>query len=93
MHAAPGFLSLCHEGPEFLESVDLLGGIGVDEVKTAIDRVTVGIDEAGEKAFAIEIGAGGVGSGFCNLRQSANSNDLVAVNGDGFCVGILGDRR
>ena len=48
MHAASGFLGLCHEGLQFLERVNLLGGIGIDEVETAVDRMAVRIDETGK---------------------------------------------
>ena len=48
MHAESGFLGLCHEGLQFLESIDLLGGISVYKVETAVDRMAVRIDETGE---------------------------------------------
>ena len=90
MHAAPGFLGVRHEGSQFLDSIDPLGGIGVDEVETAVDRMAVRIDETGEEALAVEIGAGGVGSGFCYFRQCANSKNLITTDGERLGVGILG---
>jgi hypothetical protein len=52
--------------------------------------VAVRVDEAGKQRFALHIdpfGSGGRGFGY--FKQVANGYDLVAVNGDRGCVGIL----
>jgi hypothetical protein len=72
-----------------------LAGVGGDEAESAVDGVTVGVDEAGEKSFALEVDAFRVGGGgfcyfFLHFGKVADGDDLVAANCDGFGVGILG---
>ena len=50
----------------------------------------MGIDEAGEKALALEVDAFGVrGDRFQDLRQISDGNNFPGANGDSISVGIL----
>jgi len=51
----------------------------------------VGIDEAGEESFALEIDAFGVwGDGLRYFRKVADGDDFVSANRDCIGVGVLG---
>ena len=86
----PDFLASATKAGSWSESVDFIGGVGGDEVESAVDGVAVRIDEAGEKSLAFEVDAlGGGSSGFFHFLEIADGEDFVAANGDGFGVGIL----
>ena len=70
--------------------MDFVSGIGGDEAEAAFDGVAVGIDEAGEKALALEVDALGIrGDRFQDFRQISDGNNFSGANGDSVCVGIL----
>src|ERR1019366_7806968 len=78
------------KGREFVEGGNFLAGIGRDQAEAAVDRVTVGIDEAGEESLAFEIDALGVGrDGLRDFREVADGEDLVPANGNCCGIGIL----
>jgi len=52
--------------------------------------VAVGIDESGEQALSLEVGASGGGQSFRDFGETANGEDLVTADGDGFGIGMLG---
>ncbi len=67
-----------------------VGGVGRNQVESAVDGVAVRVDEAGEQALAFQVDAFDVWrNGLCYVGKSANRDDLVAANGDSFGVGIL----
>ena len=89
-HAASGFLGLINESRKFGNRVHLVSGVGGDETEAAFDGVAVGIDEAGEKALALEVDALGIRRDrFQDLGQISDGNNFSGANGDGIGIGIL----
>ena len=74
----PDFLRIVDESRKLVECIDFIGGIGGDEVEPAFDGVAVGVDESGEKTFAVEIDTFGVGGDrLRDFGESADGDDLV----------------
>ena len=85
------FLCIVDEGGKLVESGDLVGGIGGDEVEATIDGMTVRIDEAGEEALTVEIDALAIGrDGLQSLRGRVPTATILSPRmRDGVGVGIV----
>ena len=82
-HALARRFCVFNKGRELVEGVHFFGGIGGDEIDSAVDGVTMRVDEAGEKSLALEIDTFSVGGdGFGDFRESADGDDLVTAKGD-----------
>src|SRR5215471_9384617 len=90
MHAAPRLVRFGDECLEFLEGIDLLGSVRIDQIEAAVNRVTVRVDETRKQALAAKIDARGAGTRCFGLGQVANGKNLIPADGNRFRVGMQG---
>ena len=68
----------------------LIADVGADQGESAVDGVNVAVDEAGEQGHAVQVGGFCVlGDGLLDVGVTADGDDFVASNGDGFGIGMF----
>src|SRR5580704_2423970 len=84
------FLRIFYEWRELLKSEYFVAGVGADQGESALNGVSVRVDEDGEQALAREVDAlGGGGDGLVDFGEVADRDDFVTANRNRFGVRIL----
>ena len=92
-HAAPALLSLGGNGSQLVDGFDVLAGVGGNQGHTAVNGVTVAVNEARNQEFAFQINLlRPAPHGFNSLCTGPHSHNLVAAHRHRFRVRMLGLR-
>src|SRR5581483_3491238 len=89
MHAAPIFFRVGYERLKFWKRINLLGNVGINQIKSAVDRVAVRVDESRKETLAPKVDPQSIRRGLLHFRKVSDRENFALAYSYGFRIRAL----